>query len=69
MEKPIPSQTEPESTESLLARLREEHALIETELESLNRRVYLSAREQMERKRLQKVKLATKDLVLRLERQ
>jgi hypothetical protein len=49
MEKPIPSQTEPESTES--------------------RRVYLSAREQMERKRLQKVKLATKDLVLRLERQ
>lgn len=51
----------------LLARLREEHALLEARIESYNGRLYLSAREQMERKRLQKMKLFTKDRIRALE--
>ena len=50
-----------EDTAELIQRLRDEHAMLEEQLESYNQRVYLSAREQMERKRLKKVKLLTKD--------
>lgn len=49
------------NTAELVQRLRDEHAMLEEQLESYNRRVYLSAREQMERKRLKKIKLLTKD--------
>jgi hypothetical protein len=52
---------ESENTGELIHRLREEHAMLEEQLEAYSRRVYLSAREQMERKRLKKVKLKTKD--------
>lgn len=57
-----------ETTEELLARLRQEHALLEVDLEAYNQRIYLGAREQMERKRLQKLKLMKKDMIQRLER-
>lgn len=51
----------------LLARLRGEHALLESRIEAYNNRLYLSAREQMERKRLQKMKLLTKDRIHQLQ--
>ncbi len=42
--------------------------MLEADLEGFNQRLYLGAREQMERKRLQKMKLVKKDLIQRLER-
>jgi len=42
--------------------------MLEADLEGFNQRLYLGAREQMERKRLQKLKLVKKDLIQRLER-
>lgn len=68
MEKPSQSPGASESTQELLARLRQEHALLEADLEAYNQRLYLGAREQMERKRLQKLKLMKKDMIQRLER-
>lgn len=68
MEKPAESASPAASTAELLARLRQEHAMLEADLETYNARLYLSAREQMERKRLQKLKLVKKDLIQRLER-
>lgn len=68
MEKPAESASTAASTAELLARLRQEHAMLEADLETYNARLYLSAREQMERKRLQKLKLVKKDLIQRLER-
>lgn len=68
MEKPAESTSPGASTSELLARLRQEHAMLEADLETYNARLYLSAREQMERKRLQKLKLVKKDLIQRLER-
>lgn len=68
MEKPSQSSAASETTEQLLARLRQEHALLEADLEAYNQRLYLGAREQMERKRLQKLKLVKKDMIQRLER-
>lgn len=53
---------------ALLARLQAEHALLDGQIEQLNRRLYLSSREQMERRRLQKLKLATKDRIASLQR-
>ncbi|MFT6399698.1 MAG: hypothetical protein ACJAYU_004467 [Bradymonadia bacterium] len=55
------------NTAELVQRLRDEHAMLEEQLESYSRRVYLSAREQMERKRLKKIKLVTKDRLHSLE--
>ncbi|MCB9506085.1 MAG: DUF465 domain-containing protein [Myxococcales bacterium] len=52
---------------ALLDRLRHEHALLEAQIEAFNRRLYLGAREQMERKRLQKMKLLAKDRISALE--
>ena len=52
-----------EDTAELIQRLRDEHAMLEEQLEAYNRRVYLSAREQMERKRIKKIKLMTKDRI------
>jgi hypothetical protein len=68
MDKPGHSSPQRESTEHLLVRLRQEHAMLEADLEAYNQRLYLGAREQMERKRLQKLKLVKKDLIQRLER-
>lgn len=47
--------------------LRAEHSLLESQIEALNRRLWLSTREQMERKHLQKLKLATRDRIFTLE--
>lgn len=63
----MPTAVEPENTAELVQQLREEHAMLEEQLESYNRRVYLSAREQMERKRVKKIKLLTKDRLHSLE--
>lgn len=53
----------------MLGRLRSEHALLESQLDVLKSRLYLSAREQMEVARLKKLKLSTKDRIARLESQ
>lgn len=44
-----------------LARLWAEHLELERKLEEMNARLYLSSEEQIERKRLQKLKLAGRD--------
>ena len=41
----------------------EDHKRLETELEQFNRRVYLTPEEEMEKKRLQKLKLFGKDRI------
>jgi hypothetical protein len=51
----------------VLQQLREEHAVYDAQIEEFNRRVYLSIREQAEKKRLQKLKLYTKDRIAWLE--
>lgn len=55
------------SPEPLLEQLRDEHALLNRKIDALNARRYLSPAEQMQRKRLQKLKLATKDRIAALE--
>jgi uncharacterized protein YdcH (DUF465 family) len=62
------------SEEALAARLRmenpefqkweEEHHKLESTLESLDSHVYLTPEEEVERKRIQKLKLATKDKMM-----
>jgi uncharacterized protein YdcH (DUF465 family) len=42
-------------------KLHEEHLLFEKQLIDLDERVYLSAEEELERKKIQKLKLAGKD--------
>ncbi|MBI5584379.1 MAG: DUF465 domain-containing protein [Deltaproteobacteria bacterium] len=46
-----------------LRNLMGEHRAYETQLEEFNKRVYLSDPEQVERKRLQKLKLAGRDRI------
>ncbi|MFA5516963.1 MAG: DUF465 domain-containing protein [Desulfuromonadales bacterium] len=46
--------------------LYEEHLLLEKELHSLDSRAYLSAEEEVERKKVQKLKLAGKDEMVRI---
>lgn len=46
-----------------LANLWKEHRGLETQIQTMDDRVYLSAEEQMERKRLQKLKLAGRDRI------
>jgi hypothetical protein len=46
-----------------LRRLMGEHRDYETRLEEFNKRVYLNDQEQVERKRLQKLKLAGRDRI------
>lgn len=48
-------------------RLRREHGELESRLEDLKGRVYLSATEEIEKKTLQKLKLAKKDRMAELE--
>ena len=42
-------------------KLYEEHQLLEKELDSLNEKLYLSSEEEVEKKKMQKLKLAGKD--------
>lgn len=46
-----------------LAELWTKHRELEAKLDDMSQRVYLSAEEQMERKRLQKIKLAGRDRI------
>ncbi len=46
--------------------LNREHSLLEKELQQFGKRTYLTAEEEMERKRLQKLKLAGKDEMERI---
>lgn len=46
-----------------LAQLWREHLELETQLDSLGARIYLTPEEQVERKRLQKLKLAGRDRI------
>ncbi len=55
------------ASDDLLEQLRAEHAHLEAKLEEYADRVHLSAREQLERKRLQKLKLRTKDRMVHYE--
>ena len=48
--------------------LYEEHLLLEKELQSLDSRPYLTADEEVERKKVQKLKLAGKDEMVRILR-
>lgn len=50
-----------------LEQLRDEHMLLDQKIDALSARPYLSPTEQMQRKRLQKLKLATKDRIAALE--
>lgn len=66
------------SEEALVARLRrensefqkweEEHFELESTLESIDSHVYLTPEEEVERKRIQKLKLATKDKMMEMVR-
>jgi uncharacterized protein len=66
------------SEEALAARLRredpefqkceEEHHKLESSLESIDSHVYLTPEEEVERKRIQKLKLATKDKMMEMIR-
>jgi hypothetical protein len=49
-----------------LLQVYEEHADYERQIEALNRKAHLSAGEEVERKRLQKLKLAGKDRLMEL---
>lgn len=46
-----------------LAQLWREHLELEKKLDDMNQRVYLTPEEQVERKRLQKIKLAGRDRI------
>ncbi len=46
-----------------LAKLWSEHLELEKKLEEMNQRIYLSTEEQLERKQLQKLKLAGRDRI------
>lgn len=47
-----------------LRRYYEEHLELERELDRFNRKIYLTPEEEIEKKRLQKVKLAGKDRIM-----
>lgn len=51
------------SVDPELKRYMEEHEEFERKLEELNRRIYLTPQEEIERKKLQKLKLAGRDRI------
>ena len=51
------------STDAELKRFMEEHEEYEQKLQEFNRRIYLTPAEDIERKRLQKLKLAGRDRI------
>lgn len=56
------------ATDPELKRYVEEHETFERELEKFNKRIYLTPQEEMERKRIQKLKLAGRDCIERILR-
>ncbi|MEL7369657.1 MAG: DUF465 domain-containing protein [Myxococcota bacterium] len=56
----------PSEIEAEISRLQQVHRELKARLSELNSRLYLSPEEEVERKRLQKLKLATKDQIVRL---
>ncbi|MEM7675729.1 MAG: YdcH family protein [Myxococcota bacterium] len=56
----------PSDIDTEIARLQQVHRELKARLSELNSRLYLSPDEEVERKRLQKLKLATKDQIVRL---
>ncbi len=50
-------------TDPVLKKYWEEHLLFERQLEAFNKRIYLTPGEEMERKRIQKLKLAGRDKI------
>jgi uncharacterized protein YdcH (DUF465 family) len=46
--------------------LVQEHRMLDDKLKEFDRKVYLTAEEEMERKRLQKLKLAKKDQIAKI---
>ncbi len=54
------------NTSQEVARLKKEHRELELRLAELNKRHYLSPQEEVERKTLQKLKLAKKDRLAQL---
>lgn len=55
------AQQDPASVQVEAERLKREHSELKARLSELNSRVYLSPQEEVERKQLQKLKLAKKD--------
>lgn len=53
----------PYSSEGVVDRLRTEHLDLERKLDELNSHIYLTPEEQVERKRIQKLKLLKKDQI------
>ncbi len=51
------------ATDPELKRHVEEHETFERQLEEFNQRIYLTPQEEMERKRIQKLKLAGRDRI------
>lgn len=51
------------NTDPELKRYMEEHEEFEKKLEELNRRIYLTPEEEVERKKIQKLKLAGRDRI------
>lgn len=54
-------------TEARIARLREEHRMLERRLDQLNRHAYLTPTEAMEVSRIKKEKLWKKDMIQLLQ--
>ena len=52
--------------DGLLQQLRDEHQALEARLSELNSHIYLTPEEQVEKKRIQKMKLAKKDQIQHL---
>lgn len=62
----VQTMTKDSSLEDEISALERQHARLESRIEALNQHRWLSEREQTERKRLQKLKLATKTRIASL---
>jgi len=67
MEKQRPVDSGVHDRDAMLERLRAEHRALDVRLAELDRHLSLTPEEQVERARIKKLKLATKDRMLRLE--
>lgn len=54
------------NAESQILELEKQHALLAARIEAFDQQISLTERERVERKRLQKLKLATKDRIVTL---
>ena len=57
-----------DDADAKIVRLKEEHQALERRLDELDKLVYLTPDEQLERKRIQKKKLHKKDMIRALKR-